>query len=255
MKEKINWHIEVESNHCVCSVCGGIMPQSKRFLPAVCNAHTHGMEAYNHLDFQVVLDFKEKEIHRILNAFALKVQAGQRFAAGDYVAGIYLDYNVRLDEVEESGRKVLRIIIPDKNNKFPEDITCTGYYRLQALPTKDLSVESGVFPIVRVYQMSVTDETQDIVFESLRKIKERRKCDVIPAELYARVFEGSLRTDDLEEIFCICNESQPNGYEGHSMSTSDVVELDYGTQDLFFFCDTVGFETIYFDKTKVGKGL
>ncbi len=255
MKENINWRIDVESNHCVCSVCGGIMPQAKRFLPAVCNAHTHGMEAYNHLDFQIVLDFKEKELHRILNAFALKVQAGQRFAAGDYVAGIYSGGNIRLDEAEEDGRKVLRIVIPDKNNKFPEDVACTGYYRLQALATKDLSVESGALPMVRVYQILATDETQDIVFESLRKIKERRKCDVIPAEWYKRVFEGSLGTDDLEEIFCICNESQPNGYEGHSMSTSDVVELDYGAQDLFFFCDSVGFEAIYFDKTKVGKGV
>ncbi len=29
MKEKINWIIEVVSNHYVCSACGGIKPQPK----------------------------------------------------------------------------------------------------------------------------------------------------------------------------------------------------------------------------------
>ena len=48
------------------------------------------------------------------------------------------DCDIRLDEFEETGRKVLRVIIPDGNNIFPEDEHCMPVYRLQMLQTEDL---------------------------------------------------------------------------------------------------------------------
>ena len=139
-KQKIDWIIELVGN-CTCDVCGCA---ETRFLPYMCNAHTHGMERYGHLDFQMVLALPLEEIMRILNTLGLRVQSGERFSPGDMVSGIYEDCDVRLDEYEENGRRVLRVIIPDADNIFPEDASCKAPYCLQLMKTEDLCVERGL---------------------------------------------------------------------------------------------------------------
>lgn len=57
--------------------------------------------------------------------------------------GIFLDCPVRLDEFEETGRKVLRVIIPDAANRFPEDPECTNPYNYQLIPTDELEQKAG----------------------------------------------------------------------------------------------------------------
>ena len=109
------------------------------FINYACNAHTHGMEKYNHPDFQVVLHLGSKEVCRILNTLGLRVQAGETFKNGDAVKGIYEDCDVRLIEFEETGRKVLRVVIPDQNNQFPEEDGCAWPYTNQKFETKELS--------------------------------------------------------------------------------------------------------------------
>lgn len=139
MTAKIDWKIHYAANG-VCSECGEL---EKGFIPYTCNAHTHGMEKYGHMDFQLVLKAHPAEIGRILNTFGLWVQSGRRFKAGDMVSGIFQDCNVRLDEFEETGRTVLRIIIPDDENRFPEDEECMEVYRLQLLETDELWRKDG----------------------------------------------------------------------------------------------------------------
>ena len=138
MKSKIDWIIHLVANG-VCDICGG---EETEFLPNMCNAHTHGMERYGHLDFQMVLRTSDKEIMRILNTFGLRVQSGERFHSGDMVSGIYKDCDVRLDEYEETGRMVLRVIIPDADNIFPEIGSCKAPYNLQLLKTEELYAEN-----------------------------------------------------------------------------------------------------------------
>ena len=124
MDQKIDWVIHLVANG-ACDECGEI---ETGFLPYMCNAHTHGLE----------------EIGRILNTLGLRVQSGERFRSGDMVSGIYEDCDVRLDEYEETGRKVLRVIIPDANNIFPEEGDCMLPYCLQFLKTDELCVERGI---------------------------------------------------------------------------------------------------------------
>lgn len=139
MKTKIDWIIHYVANGACCE-CGNV---ESEFIPYACNAHTHGMERYDHPDFQLVLNYPPQEIARILNTMGLRVQSGERFQAGDLVEGIYLDCPVRLDEAEECGRTVLRVVIPDKHNIFPEDERCMERYRIQMLPTEALCRENG----------------------------------------------------------------------------------------------------------------
>ena len=136
---KIDWIIHCCANG-ACDECGIV---ETGFLPNTCNAHTHGMEKYCHMDFQMVLFLPPEEIMRILNTLGLRVQAGERFHDGDMVSGIYEDCDIRLDEYEETGRTVLRVIIPDKYNVFPEEENCMEVYRLQLLETEDLHRKGG----------------------------------------------------------------------------------------------------------------
>lgn len=85
-----------------------------------------------------------REIGRILNTLGLRVQEGERFQAGRYVSGIYADCDIRLDEFRETGRNVLRAVIPDRQNRFPEDPQCEDPYRLQSMDTEDLYEREGM---------------------------------------------------------------------------------------------------------------
>lgn len=138
MNKPLEWIIHyVQNGSCEC--CG---KEEHSFIPFTCNAHTHGMERYdNHQDFQMVLDCGPEQICYILNSLGVMVQSGHRFSAGDLVEGIFTDCSVRLDEFEETGRKVLRVVIPDANNKFPDEADCREEYKLQLLSTDDLCVE------------------------------------------------------------------------------------------------------------------
>lgn len=137
---KIDWVIHLCTNGILCDECGKV---ENGFFPQTCNAHTHGMEKYHHMDFQLVLALPAEEIARILNTLGSRVQAGEHFQNGDMVSGIYEDCDIRLDAYRENDRMVLRVIIPDKYNIFPEDDRCTPIYRMQLLETDDLYREGG----------------------------------------------------------------------------------------------------------------
>ena len=245
-KEFVDWIIHYVANGAQCVECG---KKEFSFLQYACNAHTHGMENYNHQDFQIVLNCSQEEIMRILNTLGLRVKAGERFKDGDYVKGIYEDCDVRLEAFEECGRTVLRVVIPDKYNRFPDDDACTGAYLLQTLQTDDLCVSpENRNPTIRIYQIPLNEKTRGLVFEGLESM-QKETGGRIPAELYECVYEGKLNAETPEDVFTIFNTVYAEGYKGRSMSVSDVVEFKYSeAQDLFYYCDSVGFQQIHFKK-------
>lgn len=141
MKPKLDWVIHLVKNGVPCACCGEV---ENRFLQYACNCHTHGMEKYGHSNFQLVLSLPDEEIGRILNTLGLRVQSGERFKDGDLVEGIYLDCPIRLQEFQEDNRNVLRVIVPDKQNRFPEDPDCEYPYTLQSVITDFLSCKGDV---------------------------------------------------------------------------------------------------------------
>ena len=56
---------------------------------------------------------------------------------------IFEDCPVRLDSFQETGREVLRVIIPDSQNRFPEDPNCDYPYSFQLVPTNTLAQGEG----------------------------------------------------------------------------------------------------------------
>ena len=141
MTGAIDWIIHLVGNGMKCQECGKI---ENPFIEHACNAHTHGMEKYGHPDFQMVLHTNPKDMGYILNTLGMRVQNGEKFKAGDMVSGIFLDCDVRLDEFEECDRKVLRVIIPDGKNRFPEDPACDYPYAFQTWPLERLESKGGV---------------------------------------------------------------------------------------------------------------
>ena len=137
---KIDWIIHIVGNGIACQECGKI---ENPFPQYICNAHTHGMNRYNHPDFQLVIHMSQENIGYVLNTLGLRVQSGEKFQSGDLVDGIFLDCPVRLDLFQEGDREVLRVIIPDGQNRFPEDPACDYPYSFQLLPTNDLEQKEG----------------------------------------------------------------------------------------------------------------
>lgn len=64
---------------------------------------------------------------------------------------------------------------------------------------------------------------------------------------YRMAFDGEVDTNDLEELYAKFNIDHPAGYEGHSLSMSDVVELYDGSDSSFHYVDRFGFREIGFD--------
>lgn len=98
--------------------------------PTNFNVHTHGMEAYDHLDFQIVIPLHAETAHTIISDIANRVKNGERFFAGQNVSKLIRGFDVKLIEAHECQRKVLRIVLPDKFGKLEEN-EISGNFALQ----------------------------------------------------------------------------------------------------------------------------
>lgn len=63
---------------------------------------------------------------------------------------------------------------------------------------------------------------------------------------YSVVYDGQLETNDLEAIYEKFNIHHPTGFQGHSLSMSDVVELYDSGGSAFHYVDRYGFKEIEF---------
>ena len=90
-----------------------------------------------------MLHISDEDIGYILNSLGFKVRSGEQLKAGDLVEGIFEECPVRQDSFEESDREVLRVIIPDSQNRFPEDPNCDYPYSFQLVPTNMLERGEG----------------------------------------------------------------------------------------------------------------
>ncbi|MEG1683140.1 MAG: YodL domain-containing protein [Oscillospiraceae bacterium] len=71
-------------------------------------------------------------------------------------------------------------------------------------------------------------------------------------EDYAVVYDGQLSTNELEAIYDQFTERQPQGFSGHPLSVSDLVELyDSGGHD-FYYLDRTCFRQVEFAQAEQG---
>ena len=105
----------------------------------------------------------------------------------------------------------------------------------------------------QVFQLDLEEgKTYPFAFRDIKAMHEagyRRP----PAEAYRLVYDGTIRcavnltvAAVLEQIFCRCNDNFPEGYQGHSLSMSDVVGLYEDDLGAFFYCNQIGFTPVRF---------
>ncbi len=138
---KKDWIIHLVMNGAECGECE---KKENGFLRYTCDSHTHGMEKYNHPNFQIVVDFEPDYIMGILNILCFMVQSGRKFHNGEFVEGIIDERKLRLDKHIENGFEIFRVVFPDDNNLFPEDANCKYPYSVQNFKVKDLYIENYI---------------------------------------------------------------------------------------------------------------
>jgi len=100
---------------------------------------------------------------------------------------------------------------------------------------------------VKVYQVDVARDENQTLFHCYDHIIATAKS--IDPSIYKTVYDGQMDTQDPEEIFSELNTHPPVGYNGHTMTVSDVLELENGE---CYFCDFVGFKHLAdFDASQV----
>ena len=90
---------------------------------------------------------------------------------------------------------------------------------------------------IKVYQIDHEKDAWNVMF--MDYAFTRKHGGVNPA-VYKTVFDGNVDTENLEEVFALLNTDAPVGYNGHSLSVSDIVETEEG----FHFCDSFGFKKL-----------
>ena len=101
---------------------------------------------------------------------------------------------------------------------------------------------------IQLYQINLDrdDERAYLSIDALaRKEQDPKK---IKSEIYDCVFKGEVDCETLEDVFAHFNFDEIEGYEGRSMSVSDVVVIrEENGNDAAYFCDSVGFARVDFD--------
>lgn len=104
---------------------------------------------------------------------------------------------------------------------------------------------------IAIYQIDWRKDNHRVKFMSYDRLPKFQGSSEVDSSIYSKVYEGDVSSSDLEGIFQMFNIWHPEDFTGHSLSVSDVVEVlesdDIATG--FYFCDSIGFKRISFDKT------
>lgn len=101
---------------------------------------------------------------------------------------------------------------------------------------------------INIYQINRDRDTQQLKFMSLDAVRKVLRSAEPDCATYDRVYSGDVKCRNLEDVFVLFNSGRPEGFRGHSLSVSDVVEVEdaAGITPGFYFCDSVGFKEIPF---------
>lgn len=89
---------------------------------------------------------------------------------------------------------------------------------------------------IKIYQLPISNNAKFMRFSFVKKHNIMPKL-----EDYKLVYEGEEDDEvELDDIFTKFNIAHPEGFKGHSLSVSDVVELD----GKYYYCDDMGWEEV-----------
>ena len=128
MDFKPDWIIHHVQNH-DCDVCNTHVKDSVGFY-GFADIHTHGLNKHNHPEICIPLDISPKVAMNVLNTIGYRIAVnGEIFKEGyndTVLAGKYRVKFVKFDDDD-----TLYLILPDVNNRLPEDDMCDLPYSSQ----------------------------------------------------------------------------------------------------------------------------
>lgn len=99
---------------------------------------------------------------------------------------------------------------------------------------------------IKIYQINPERDTEHRLFKNL-------EWKPVDSSIYKLVYHGDVDAEDLEDVFKIFNQGTPPTFQGRSMSVSDVIAVEEGTDFVrpdHYYCDEFGFYDINFDESK-----
>ena len=101
---------------------------------------------------------------------------------------------------------------------------------------------------INIYQINRDRDTQRLKFLGLDAARQTLHSSELDCAAYDKVYSGDVKCRNLEDVFVLFNSGKPEGFRGHSLSVSDVVEVEDAASITpgFYFCDSIGFKEIPF---------
>ena len=156
-------------------------------------------------------------------------------------AGYLSEGKVVLDSIFD---KEEIIAFLSEKEKLAVEIRSGVYDRLSEGGGMEMTVEASKGRRIRIYQLK-QDSPFMMRFISLAE-RKKRGYDRPRREEYVRVYEGEIENYSLEEVWEKYGRRVPEGFQGHALSISDVVEFADGEVSRFFYVEPSGYEEIRF---------
>ena len=101
---------------------------------------------------------------------------------------------------------------------------------------------------INIYQINRDRDTQQLKFMSLDAVRKVLRSAEPDCATYDKVYSGDVKCRNLEDVFILFQSDRPDNFRGHSLSVSDVVEVEDAASMTpgFYFCDSIGFKEIPF---------
>ena len=102
---------------------------------------------------------------------------------------------------------------------------------------------------IRIFQINMGRDEKSEAFLGIDEREHVLNLSEINSSIYDCVFSGDVDCKGLEDVYQKFNIDHPDGYNGRSLSVSDVVEI-LESEDVdkgFYFCDSIGFSKVDFD--------
>ena len=99
---------------------------------------------------------------------------------------------------------------------------------------------------IKIYQINSERDKYRVKYRNLMDTKVCQQSSEIDSSIYDRVFMGDVDCENMEDVYRLFNTEGHRLFRGHSLSVSDVVEVEQDGQSDFQFCDSIGFQGVHF---------
>lgn len=99
---------------------------------------------------------------------------------------------------------------------------------------------------IKIYQINSDRDEYRVKFRNLSDTMVCQQSSEIDSAIYDRVFMGDVDCENMEDVYRMFNTEGHRLHQGHSLSVSDIVEVEKGSYSVFQFCDSIGFQGVHF---------